>query len=467
MVVLLKEGAIARRAERGRGAGVADRAGLAAGPARGPAWRAALRPRAVPRRVRLGSPALPAGVAAAAAGRVRRVHLLGGALVGGAGWSDRGLGRLPRRAPDRDPGSRHRGGLGLLDAALPRRGRLRRAAGAVARPEGQAARVRRPRGIALRDGRVRVRVRLVAARDAAAVDRRAAAGGPDRRRAGGPRRPACSVCSSPRRCGASLPPPRVARIACVGAFALLVGVAVSAGHQARARRARARRAHGREPGAAARGARDRAARARRTPPTAPTGSTSSPGPAATTGWSTACARSATACIARPSRFRCTATGRSGLRLNRGRERGAVAMRLPVDPGLPNAQQTLPASLSREQFERAMERSAGAELPAPASFSRPFGDDNLIVLRETKGDVPVVALAAGHGPDRASLGALRRRAHPRARADGASFQRRRPDAGLAIRGPDPEPGRRRAQARRRDARHGGRPARPRRRDACGR
>jgi hypothetical protein len=34
----------------------------------------------------------------------------------------------------------------------------------------------------------------------------------------------------------------------------------------------------------------------------------------------------------------------------------------------------------------MRLSAGAELPAPASFTRPFADDGLIVLRETKGDV---------------------------------------------------------------------------------
>jgi len=76
----------------------------------------------------------------------------------------------------------------------------------------------------------------------------------------------------------------------------------------------------------------------------------------------------------------------GLRLNSGRERGAVAMRLPVDRGLPHAEQTLPAVATREELERAMRESSGAELPAPASFDRPFGDDNLIVLRETKGNV---------------------------------------------------------------------------------
>jgi hypothetical protein len=80
------------------------------------------------------------------------------------------------------------------------------------------------------------------------------------------------------------------------------------------------------------------------------------------------------------------TWKVGLRLNNGRDRGAVPMRLPVDEGLPNAEQTIPAVVTGEQLERALRKSAGAELPAPASFTRPFGSDNLIVLRETKGDV---------------------------------------------------------------------------------
>jgi hypothetical protein len=78
--------------------------------------------------------------------------------------------------------------------------------------------------------------------------------------------------------------------------------------------------------------------------------------------------------------------KAGLRLNRGYERGAVPMRLPVDRGLPNAEQTLPAVVTKDQLARAMRKSAGAELPAPAAFTRPFGDDGLIVLRETKGNV---------------------------------------------------------------------------------
>jgi hypothetical protein len=73
----------------------------------------------------------------------------------------------------------------------------------------------------------------------------------------------------------------------------------------------------------------------------------------------------------------------GLRLNRGYERGAVPVRLPVDRGLPHSAQQLPAVVNREQLALAMERSAGSELPAPEHFTRPFGDDGLIVLREAK------------------------------------------------------------------------------------
>jgi hypothetical protein len=76
----------------------------------------------------------------------------------------------------------------------------------------------------------------------------------------------------------------------------------------------------------------------------------------------------------------------GLRLNRGYDRGAVPLRLPVDRGLPAATQRLPAIATADQMARALRRSAGAELPAPAAFTRPFGDDGLIVLRETKGNV---------------------------------------------------------------------------------
>jgi hypothetical protein len=84
----------------------------------------------------------------------------------------------------------------------------------------------------------------------------------------------------------------------------------------------------------------------------------------------------------------------GLRLNRGYARGAVPIRLPVDRGLPDARQQLPRVTTREQLTRAMRLSAGAELPAPASFTRPFADDGLIVLRETKGDVAGWVWAVG-------------------------------------------------------------------------
>jgi hypothetical protein len=76
----------------------------------------------------------------------------------------------------------------------------------------------------------------------------------------------------------------------------------------------------------------------------------------------------------------------GLRLDNGYARGAVPIRLPVDRGLPNATQRLPAVMTGQQTSLALRRSSGAELPAPAAFTRPFGDDGLIVLRETKGDV---------------------------------------------------------------------------------
>ncbi len=76
----------------------------------------------------------------------------------------------------------------------------------------------------------------------------------------------------------------------------------------------------------------------------------------------------------------------GLRLNNGYARGAVPIRLPADSGLPNAEQHLPAFATQAQMANALRHSAGAALPAPPSFTRAFGDDGLIVLRETKGDV---------------------------------------------------------------------------------
>ena len=62
------------------------------------------------------------------------------------------------------------------------------------------------------------------------------------------------------------------------------------------------------------------------------------------------------------------------------------IRLPVDRGLPHRTQRLPATATAAQLGVAMRRSAGAELPAPHSFTRPFASDSLIVLRETQGRV---------------------------------------------------------------------------------
>ena len=78
--------------------------------------------------------------------------------------------------------------------------------------------------------------------------------------------------------------------------------------------------------------------------------------------------------------------KSGLRLQNGRARGAAAIRLPADAALAGSGETLPASFDRTQAEL-LRASAGAELSAPASFSRPFLDDGTIILRETKDDVP--------------------------------------------------------------------------------
>ena len=78
--------------------------------------------------------------------------------------------------------------------------------------------------------------------------------------------------------------------------------------------------------------------------------------------------------------------KSGLRLQNGRARGAAAIRMPADEALAGSGETLPASFDRSEAEM-MRSSAGAELPAPASFTRPFLDDGTIILRETKDDVP--------------------------------------------------------------------------------
>ena len=87
----------------------------------------------------------------------------------------------------------------------------------------------------------------------------------------------------------------------------------------------------------------------------------------------------------------------GLRLNAGYDRGAVPIRLPADGALRGAERPFPAAVgTRAEFSDAMRRAAGAELPAPEAFTRPFVDDSLIVLRETKGDVPSWVWAIGIG-----------------------------------------------------------------------
>lgn len=81
------------------------------------------------------------------------------------------------------------------------------------------------------------------------------------------------------------------------------------------------------------------------------------------------------------------TWKAALRLNAGRLRGAVPLRLPADAALTGARRALPASFDRATFERLMRASAGAELPAPPRFTRSFGGDEWIFLREARGAPP--------------------------------------------------------------------------------
>lgn len=184
---------------------------------------------------------------------------------------------------------------------------------------------------------------------------------------------------------AELPAPRVARVACVGAFALLVALGLDAGAKrvpdARARviLADVRPAPHREAIATVR--------------LEPAGVARHANWLYILAWQGHAPRVVDRLreIA-PGVWRSTrpiplsGSWKVGLRLNAGYARGAVPLRLPVDRGLPHARQNLPAVLTRPQLERAMERSRGAELGAPASFTRPFTSDGLIVLRETKGNV---------------------------------------------------------------------------------
>jgi hypothetical protein len=192
-----------------------------------------------------------------------------------------------------------------------------------------------------------------------------------------------------------LPPPRVARLACVGAFALLVGAGVNAG----IKEVPDARAHIELTDVRPAPQREALATVRLEPADVADGAN----------WLYILAwnggEDRVVDRLRPigdGVYRSTrpiplyGTWKAGLRLNNGRLRGAVPMRLPVDQGLPNAEQRIPAVVTGEQLERALRKSAGAELPAPASFTRPFGSDNLIVLRETKGDVDGWLWALGIG-----------------------------------------------------------------------
>ena len=193
-----------------------------------------------------------------------------------------------------------------------------------------------------------------------------------------------------------LPPPRTARVACVAAFALLIGVAAGAAVR-------------HVPDARAqitltdvRSAPDREATAvvRIDPPSA----AEDPNWLYLLAWQGGEPR----VIDRLERtgdgvFRTTkpiplgGTWKVGLRLNQGYARGSVPVRLPEDGALRGAGRRFPEELrTRAEFTREMRRSAGAELPAQPSFTRPFVDDSLIVLRETNGDVPGWVWALGIG-----------------------------------------------------------------------
>lgn len=81
------------------------------------------------------------------------------------------------------------------------------------------------------------------------------------------------------------------------------------------------------------------------------------------------------------------TWKAALRLNAGRVRGAVPLRLPADAGLDGSRRSLPVSFTRSQLERAMRDAAGAALPAAPVFTRAFVGDEWIFLREARGVPP--------------------------------------------------------------------------------
>jgi hypothetical protein len=193
-----------------------------------------------------------------------------------------------------------------------------------------------------------------------------------------------------------LPPPRVARTACMAAFVLLVAVAVDAGvrHVPDAR-AQVTLTDVRPPPE-----REATAAVRIDPPSA----------ADDANWLYLLAWQGRAprVIDRLDRvgdgvYRTTkpiplgGSWKVGLRLNQGYARGAVPVRLPEDGALRGAGRPFPGQLdTRAEFSREMRRAAGAELPAQPTFTRPFVDDSLIVLRETNGEVDGWVWAVGIG-----------------------------------------------------------------------
>ena len=197
----------------------------------------------------------------------------------------------------------------------------------------------------------------------------------------------------------ALPPPRVARVACMGAFAVLVAVGVNAG----IRNLPQAVAHVELTEVRPEPRREALATIRLEPRDA----------AADANWLYVLAWQGGAGSkrmvdrleeVREGVYRSTrpiplhGTWKVGLRYQRGRARGAVPVRLPADEGIGSDGAQLPASFTDVDAATEVLRSeaAGSELPAPGSFSRVFLDDTLIVLRETKGDVPGWVWALGIG-----------------------------------------------------------------------
>ena len=175
--------------------------------------------------------------------------------------------------------------------------------------------------------------------------------------------------SSPPRCAATCRRPRVARVACIGAFALLIAVAIGAADKhvpdARAQIELTDVKSAPRP----RGARHRPARPARRRRRRELALHPRLGRAATTAWSTGSSAIGPGVYRSTKPIPLGGTWKVGLRLNRGRERGAVPMRLPVDRGLPNAEQTLPA-LHHGRRARARDARVGRRRAARARLVQP-------------------------------------------------------------------------------------------------